>query len=188
MFCQKCGTKNPDNGKFCRSCGIDLGGMSEPKGVELKSNQFYVDRKGRIKSNDPDELCSSGIKNIVLGIGFLIISIVLLLTDVAGGRAWWWAMLFPAFSLLAGGIGNYTKSKRLESKKNQALTQNQPSLSTVSQPHSALPPIQTDYINPQKTIYDTGELAAPPSVTEGTTRHLEINTEGETMALPKKEI
>jgi hypothetical protein len=39
---------------------------------------------------------------------------------------------------------------------------------------------------PQKSIYDTGELAAPPSVTESTTRHLEINSEGETMTLPKK--
>lgn len=44
-----------------------------------------------------------------------------------------------------------------------------------------------DYIQPpQKSIYDTGELVAPPSVVEGTTRHLEINNEGETMTLPKK--
>ena len=162
--------------------------MSEPKGIELKSTQFYVDRRGRIRSNDPDELLSSSIKNIVMGFGFLVISIVLLLTNVAGGNAWWWAMLFPAFSLLASGIGSYTKSKRLENKKSQAAAQNQPSLFSPAQPNSALPPIQTSYIKPQKTIYDTGELAAPPSVTEGTTRHLEINSEGETMALPKKEI
>lgn len=39
---------------------------------------------------------------------------------------------------------------------------------------------------PQTSIYDTGELAVPPSVVEGTTRHLEMNSEGETMTLPKK--
>lgn len=44
-----------------------------------------------------------------------------------------------------------------------------------------------DYLQPpQKSIYDTGELTAPPSVVESTTRHLEINKEGETMTLPEK--
>ncbi|MGI8670151.1 MAG: zinc-ribbon domain-containing protein, partial [Aridibacter sp.] len=23
MFCPKCGTQNPENGKFCRKCGTD---------------------------------------------------------------------------------------------------------------------------------------------------------------------
>ena len=49
-----------------------------------------------------------------------------------------------------------------------------------------LPPTQTEFVKPQSSIYDTGELITPPSVTEGTTRHLEINKEGETMTLPKK--
>ena len=39
---------------------------------------------------------------------------------------------------------------------------------------------------PRGSAYDTGELAVPPSVTENTTRHLEINSEGDTMTLPKK--
>ncbi len=40
---------------------------------------------------------------------------------------------------------------------------------------------------PQHSIYDTGDLTSPPSVIEGTTRHLEMNPEGETMSLPKNE-
>ncbi|MFN2501427.1 MAG: zinc-ribbon domain-containing protein, partial [Pyrinomonadaceae bacterium] len=28
MFCPKCGSQNPETGKFCRSCGTDVGGVS----------------------------------------------------------------------------------------------------------------------------------------------------------------
>jgi hypothetical protein len=184
MFCQKCGTQNPDNGKFCRNCGIDLGNISEPQGINLKPSEFYIDRKGRRRSNNPDDLWGSGIKNTIMGVGFLIIAFVLLTTNVAGGHAWWWAMLFPAFSLLAGGIGSIAKSKRLEKKNLQTRTQ--PTLYAQPPIGASLPPSQTDYIKPQNSVYDTGEFAVPPSIVEGTTRHLEINNEGETMTLPKK--
>ncbi|MDH3530639.1 MAG: zinc-ribbon domain-containing protein, partial [Acidobacteriota bacterium] len=29
MFCPKCGTKNPDDGKFCRKCGTDLAPVTQ---------------------------------------------------------------------------------------------------------------------------------------------------------------
>ncbi len=186
MFCQKCGTKNPDNGKFCRNCGIDLATTSEPQGINLKPADYYLDRKGRMRSNNPDDLWSSGIRNIISGFGFLIVAMALLITHVAGGDKWWWAMLFPAFSLLASGIGNIAKSKRLERKNLPAQAQTQPMLFAQSRTNASLPPSQTNYVKPQGSVYDTGELVAPPSVVEGTTRHLEINNEGETMTLPKK--
>jgi len=187
MFCQECGTKNPDNGRFCRSCGTDLAGMSVPqnsKALNLKSSEYYIDRKGRVRSNNPDDLWGAGVKNMIMGVGFLIVSMALLITNVAGGRVWWWAMLIPAFSLLATGIGSLAKSKRLE-KKNLANTE-QPTPFAQPPTNASLPPLQQEYVQPQKTIYDTGELVVPPSITEGTTRHLEINSEGETMTLPKK--
>lgn len=185
MFCQKCGTKNPDNGRFCRNCGADLGTATEGNGLALKSSDFYVDRKGRIRSNDPDEIWSSGIRTTLMGVGFLIVAIALFFTQVANGDRWWWAMLFPAFSLLASGIGNLSKAKRLEKKKMQGEFQNQsPTLFSQSAQNASLPPAQTEYIAPDSR-YKTGDLV-PPSVAEGTTRHLELNTEGETMTLPKK--
>ncbi len=186
MFCQKCGTQNPDNGRFCRNCGIDLAGMAQPQGLNLKTPEHYIDRRGRIRSNNPDDLWSSGIRNTIMGIGFLIVAFALLTTGVANGHKWWWAMLFPAFSLLAGGIGSIAKSKRLEKKNLQSQVQAQPPLFAQQPTNSSLPPVQTDYVKPQSSIYDTGEFAAPSSVVEGTTRHLEIDNEGETMTLPKK--
>lgn len=188
MFCQKCGTKNPENGRFCRSCGTDLAVLPEQKGVALKSSEYYLDRKGRIKSNDPDELWSVGVRSTIMGIGFLVLALVLLLSNVAGGRAWWWTMLIPSFSMLSIGIGNLSKSKRLEKRNPASAEQLQPTLFAEPPTKASLPPHRQNYAEPQSTVYDTGELVAPPSIIEGTTRHLEINKEGETMTLPKKNI
>lgn len=190
MFCQKCGTQNPDNGKFCRSCGNNLNAVSTDKeGGELNLKDVYIDRRGRVRSNNPDDLWSHGIRMSVMGVGFLIISLVLFATNVAGGSAWWWAMLFPAFSMLAVGASNITKAKRIERKRAAANftsgeVQNQ--IPQAQNSNAALPPTQTDYVAPAvESRYKTGDLV-PPSVTESTTRHLEINQEGETMTLPKK--
>lgn len=163
-------------------------GQAPPQSLTLNASEHYVDRKGRVRSNNPDDLWSAGIRNMILGVGFLTVAMVLLITGVAGGHKWWWAMLIPAFTMLANGFGSISKSKRLEKKKFEAVEQTSQHQFSMPPPNASLPPLQTEYVKPQKTIYDTGELVAPSSVTEGTTRHLEINREGETMTLPKKEI
>lgn len=114
-----------------------------------------------------------------------MVAIVLFTTGVAGGHAWWWAMLFPAFGCLGKGVSDYLKSKRIEQSRSGFSNQAPPSLNQPGT-NASLPPSNTDYVRPpQNSIYDTGELyEKPPSVTENTTRHLEINNEGETMTLP----
>lgn len=94
-------------------------------------------------------------------------------------------MLFPAFSLLATGLSQFMRVKRME--KQQSANIVQPGQFSTPQQNAALPPTQPSYVQPQsRSIYDTGEFEVrPPSVTEGTTRHLEVNKEGETMTLPK---
>ena len=190
MFCPKCGTQNPDTGKFCRACGTDLGNVSAALTGNMAQSfpdagTAHIHHEAR-RRQDPSELFGDAVKQLLSGLGFLIVSIVLLTTGVAGGRAWWWAMLFPAFGLLSKGISDYLKSRKIEKRLYGNFTQSQNSLNQP--PNRAdLPPVQTEYIKPQGSIYDTGDLAAPPpSVTENTTRHLEINKDGETMTLPKK--
>jgi hypothetical protein len=193
MFCPKCGTQNPETGKFCRACGTDLGNVSAIISGNLPAPPpappaFYVDHRGRVKSNDPNDIWSQAIRSLIMGFGFLVVSFVLLGTNVAGGNKWWWAMLFPAFSMLAVGASQMARVKRMEKQKQGgAVFTEQPQFPPHQASHS-LPPTQTDYVKPpQKSIYETGELyEKPSSVTEGTTRHLEINNEGETMTLPKK--
>lgn len=187
MFCPKCGTENPDTGKFCRSCGTDLGNVSAALSGELTAafpdaGVAHLHHEAR-RRNDPNEVYADAVKSIISGIGFMIVSIVLFTTGVAGGHAWWWAMLFPAFTFLAKGISDLLKSKRMESSRPQ-MAQMQGNELRNSGSANALPPIQTQFVAPDSR-YKTGDLA-PPSVTDDTTRHLEMNSEGETMALPKK--
>lgn len=140
-------------------------------------------RKNRFQTSE--DIYSAGIKSAIGGVGFFVISMVLFFTGVANGHSWWWAMLFPAFFSLANGISQIAKAKRIEQKQSNANPVMQNQIPT-SAPNSSLPPTQTEYVKPQGSIYDTGDLATPPSVTENTTRHLEMNSEGETMTLPKK--
>lgn len=185
MFCPKCGTENPDNGKFCRSCGINLSALTPETNTELKLQEVYIDHRGRVRSNNPDDLWTTGIRFAIMGVGFLIVSIALLITNVAGGHGWWWAMLFPAFSMLAKGVSQIERARRIERKKSQNEFPAAQSAQSFQTPASmSLPFAQTEYVNPESR-YKTGDLV-PPSVVESTTRHLEMNNEGETMTLPKK--
>ena len=93
-------------------------------------------------------------------------------------------MLIPAFGSLGSGIAQYMQLRSAESK-GLGFTPIQPIMPLGSQtPQSSLPPPQTEWVAPESR-YKTGDLT-PPSVTENTTRHLEIDSEGKTMTLPKK--
>lgn len=186
MFCPKCGTQNPETGKFCRSCGTDLGNVSAALSGELPAHfsdagvaHLHHEAKRR---GDPNEIFGDAIKQILSGIGFLIVAFALLATGVAGGKFWWWTMLFPAFGLLSKGVADYLKAKRMEKAQIGFSSQKQNSLNQPT-PNAALPPTQTVYVAPDSR-YKTGDLA-PPSVTDTTTKHLQMDTEGETMTLPK---
>lgn len=188
MFCPKCGTANPDDGKFCRSCGVDLGGVSAALSGDLPAISNWgapCSTRDAKRRSDPNELFADSIRNIIFGFGFLVVSAALLFTNVANGSKWWWAMLFPAFSFLAKGISDNVRSKRMErSRAATAVPLQAAQLNQVSF-NAGLPPQRTDFVSSNDLRYKTGDLV-PPSVTDGTTRHLEMNAEGETMTLPKK--
>lgn len=193
MFCPKCGTQNPDSGRFCRSCGTDLSNVSDALAGNRRNN---VQGFGMIEPLQPHELLGkkgkpvsleSALTKIFTGLAFLVISIVLAFTPM--GRAWWFWMLIPAFTMLGSGIAQYLQIRKHESRTSAvaALPQSEPHKNFAPAPHSnqSLPPTQTEYVAPTETGYKTGDLI-PPSVTEETTRHLEMNSEGETMTLPKR--
>ncbi len=179
MFCPKCGIENPDNGKFCRSCGVDLGIVSAALMGKSPEVPYMVDPRKRGVSWE------IAITKIFTGLAFLLVGLILGFTEKFGAASWWFWLLIPAFASLSSGVAQVFQLKKLEKLEAGFSPQNTQITSSSSQNYNALPPVQTDYIMPPKqSIYDTDDLVIQPSVTENTTRHLEMNSEGETMTLP----
>ena len=175
MFCPKCGIKNPDDGKFCRSCGTDLGNVSDVLSGKLQIEKGCTNSKGKRISLE------SSLTKLFMGIAFLVISIVLGVTGA--GRGWWFWMLIPALMFAGGGIAQFIQVRSATRPNARFDSYDQGSISGANVNQTALPPQQTNFVAPESR-YRTGDLV-PPSVTDKTTRHLEMNAEGETMALPK---
>jgi hypothetical protein len=189
MFCPKCGTQNPDNGKFCRSCGTNLVPVSEALSGELNarnSNSGIMPpaaMAGRRSSSGEPISWESALRRIFMGLAFLIVTGVLAFSRM--GRGWWFWMLIPAFALLGSGIAQYVQLKKQEQQSKLPPAAEPEKAFSPPPANASLPPTQNDYISPaRQTSYKTGELV-PPSVVEDTTRQLEVNQEGETMTLPK---
>ncbi len=176
MFCPKCGGQNPETGKFCRTCGTDLGNVSSALAGQSQP-QRLVNHKGK-----PIHL-EGAITKMFSGLAFLIVACVLGYTGAAGGHSWWFWLLIPAFGSLGTGVAQYMQLRRAEQGQTAFVGSNMGNSISDSQ-NRALPPPQTEWVQPESR-YKTGDLV-PPSVTENTTRHLEINSEGKTMTLPKK--
>ena len=177
MFCPKCGAQNPESGKFCRSCGTDLGNVSDVLSGKLQIERGCATRRGRPITWE------GATTKFFMGVAFVIVAIALAVTGKGSG--WWFYMLIPALMFIGGGIAHYMQLRQVERGRAQFSSESANVL-TTSAPNNALPPTRTDYVSSSvESRYTTGDLV-PPSVTDSTTRHLEVNSEGETMTLPKR--
>ena len=91
--------------------------------------------------------------------------------------------LIPAFTSLGAGFAQYIQLKKQENSNFSISPAEDRNVLTANQ-NAALPSSQTSYVSPESS-YKTGDLA-PPSVTDSTTKLLEVDSEGQTMTLPKK--
>src|SRR6476469_70149 len=168
MFCSKCGTENPDNGKFCRSCGVPINGGTAVAPAMPPQLQRLVDKKGKPISYE------SALAKIFTGIAFIVIACFLYFTNAAGGHAWGFWMLIPGFASLGKGIAQYLQNNDSGGPNAISPMQNDVRGIPAAAPQK-LPPAQQQWVSPDST-YKTGDLV-PPSVTETTTRHLSMDTE-----------
>ena len=168
MFCPKCATQNLEGASFCRSCGANISLVPQALTGQIpqaKSDETVPEwRRGRRSRRDGKEVSlDQSFKNIFMGIAFLIIAIGL---SRSIGYGWWYWMLIPAFSMLGTGIAQYI---RLKEKDKQSSIGAAPAVKTLPG-RSIGEPVGLSAPN-------TGQLVAPPpSVTEGTTRHLGAET------------
>lgn len=181
MFCPECGTKNPDDGSFCRKCGSDLVSVSDAISGKLPRSVKYNDETHKKRKSGWE----SAMGKLFMGVAFLTIAGVLGVTNAIGGSAWWFWMLIPAFAMIGSGVAQTIQL--METPQYVPTNSAERTKQVSSKKQEALPPTQTDYVAPYTDKHKTGDLV-PSSVVENTTRHLEMDADSETMTLPKDKV
>jgi zinc-ribbon domain len=168
MFCPKCATQNADDAKYCRSCGTDISLVSQAVTGQLAERLADEDetrlgrrhRRRRGRDSRPPSI-EHAVRKLFMGLAFIFVAFSVW-TWMPGGSTWWFWMLIPAFGMIGDGVSTYFRLA--EDKKRLA-----PPVYVPVQP--AVAPPQRMSALPQR---NTGEIVPPPSVTEGTTRHLNV--------------
>jgi hypothetical protein len=174
MFCPKCATQNTEEAKFCRACGTDISlvpqAVSGALAERLAADDYETRHEGRRrrrrdKRDRRPPSIERAVKNIFMGLAFVCIAFAIAFW-MPGGHVWWFWMLLPAAGMLSEGVSTYLRV--VEERKRLAPPQYMPAQTTFQPPPraSALPPRETGEI-----------IAPPPSITEGTTRHLGVPAE-----------
>jgi hypothetical protein len=106
------------------------------------------------------------VRSFFMGLAFLFVAFAVK-TWAPAGNIWWFWLFIPAFGMLADGVSTYLRLAEDKKKPDAAPPFYTPPPTAV--PHAPrvgeLPP------------RNTGEMIPPPSVTEGTTRHLGVPVE-----------
>jgi hypothetical protein len=155
MYCPKCATQNGDDAKFCRSCGANLSLVPQALTGRLPDSRRQRRRDRHGNDRQAADL-ASGIQKVFTGLGFVLISIAVRFFAPAGS-VWWFWLLIPAVLSLCKGVAEIVSARTamsLPPATNQTTT----------------PPARVTGELQQHPTYDT---LPPPSVTEGTTRHLD---------------
>jgi hypothetical protein len=171
MFCPKCATQNADDARFCRGCGTDISLVPQAVSGALAERMAAADddtrhgRRRRHRGGGPPTI-EGAVKNVFMGIAFALVAFAIV-TRMPGGFTWGFWLLLPAAAMFSKGVGSYLRL--LEERNRLVPPAHTPTYTAVPPPRpaSALPP------------RDTGEMIPPPSVTEGTTRHLGVPVERE---------
>jgi hypothetical protein len=152
MYCPTCAAQNIDSAQFCRTCGADIGFLS----------QAVTTRRLPEKEQQAAE---KGLRYSFIGAGFLLIAIIMLFAAPAPTNwALCFSMLCAAFPLLGSGVAKMLYVRRYE----QRLTSGGVETPKVAgQSVSQLPP------------RNTSEIAQPASITEATTKALRVPADDE---------
>ena len=191
MFCPKCGSQNAVETKFCRGCGENLSDLLPPRlrnaatppvqaGSEVTTTAFggrFSGKRGDAPMSIAEQqidLFSRGIRGLIMGGGLFVVSA---LAFVLSERGLTFSLFMLAFGFLLVGTGI---SRLIHARGLKELGKRDEPAELTSG--------QADYIKPRESIYDTdGLLARPLSVTEHTTTHLEMDTDGDMFSTPKKQ-
>ena len=118
----------------------------------------------RVSAKDPDELTGNGIGSIIVGDGFLMVSVFLGVTHSSVSSLLWLLLLIPAFFFFGKGFSDIFHARQIRRLAKHAALGDIPAVAELSPPRASVIDV---FKSP------SGELVPTPSVTERTTRHLE---------------
>jgi zinc-ribbon domain len=172
MFCPKCAAQNVEGASFCRVCGANISLVPQALTGQLPAVppaddlEYRGGRRVRRNQSSTPPTMEKGIVNICMALGFVAAALAVLFR-MPGGFAWGWCFFIPAFSMLGKGIAQIVGARNLAAGQQQRTIAGAPMFVPAS-----LPP-EARATAAEPVARRTGELVpTPPSVTEGTTRHL----------------
>jgi hypothetical protein len=185
MFCPRCGIENPtEDVKFCRGCGEDLRLTSQALQKRIGWSSFLAAKLDDMMASRYRQSAWDGGINIFIALVCLMLAIYYMLTG-QGALIFW--VVISLSTLLGMGVGVYDVLIYKRSVKGfprdvdrvpgdlSIFPKKIPTAGTKAELGEGSP---TNEISPP----DARKAAAAPSVTEGTTRHLEARprqTQGE---------
>ncbi len=169
MYCPNCAAQNVDGASFCRACGANISLVPQALTGRLPETLSAIDggddswgRSHRRRKRQDIATVEEGVQKIFMGVGFVLVAL-LAFGWAPAGKIWWFWLLIPAFTMLGGGVAGILRAKREQT--NAALQNHAP-------PRPAVPPAPRFG---ELSVPGTSEIAPPAaSVTEGTTRHLNM--------------
>jgi hypothetical protein len=158
MFCPKCATQNVEGASFCRSCGANISLIPQALSGKLPAASNDDSQRGSRRRRQREPSLDDGIRHLLMGVAFVIISL-LISRYSPGGWTWWYWMLIPASIFLSKGVSEMVRTRQIKPGAQEAGRPQMTGATRVEE----LP------------AHQTNELMSPvPSVTEGTTRHLGV--------------
>jgi len=145
MFCPKCATQNLDGASFCRTCGANISLVPQALTGQLAQTPVEEIVEGHGRRRRHGKEVTLDHSFKNIFMGVAFLIVAIALSRTIG-QGWWFWMLLPAFSMMGTGVAQYI---RLRERERRA---------------SLVAPPVTKAFPPQV-----------PSVTEGTTRHLDPN-------------
>lgn len=165
MFCPKCAAENGESAQFCRACGANISLVPQALSGRLPArlDEGEAGRRGH-KGGEPVTI-DRAVRSFFMGVAFVFVAFAVR-NWAPAGQIWWFWLFIPAAAMIADGLGTYL---RLRERRQRQFAP--PAFSPAPQSFAAPP--RAAGLPPR----DTGELVQPPSVTEGTTRHLGVRPE-----------
>ncbi len=158
MYCPQCATQNPDNGKFCRACGIDLEAVALVLTNKFPLPGDWLEKYGESKHKVIMGAILLAAALLMGGVGAIFIEElflwVMLWSVVFGWMAGW------GIVSLASGVGGMVKSKTMLGQTKQfdrRLTSSETS------------PLSSEAHEPRMLDDAVAKPYSPLSVTERTT-------------------